>query len=125
MKKIIFIVVTFMLIKPIIPVFDYIINYDYISTQLCENIDKPQLKCNGKCHLAKELAKVSNDEKPLNSNKKQTSKFEIEVLFCETILNYNSTAFLEFESNKNNSFYQDSYLLEVTTSIFHPPSLNC
>lgn len=114
-----------MLIKPVLPVLDYVINYEYISTQLCENIEKPQLKCNGKCHLAKELAQAYENEKPLNSDKKQNFKIEIEVLFCESISNYNATAFLNFESNEPNSFYQNLYHSEVTTSIFHPPTTKC
>lgn len=114
-----------MLIKPVLPVIDYVINYDYISTKLCENIDKPVLKCNGKCHLAKELAKASNDEKPLNSDKKQNFKFEIEVLFCEVFSNLNSVYNLNFETQKVTSFYQNLYFSEVSTSIFHPPTFTC
>jgi hypothetical protein len=112
-----------MLIKPVLPVVDYIINYDYISTQLCENIEKPELKCNGKCHLAKELAKASESEKPLNSDKKQNTKYEIEVLFCESITSFNSAKFLNFELNENISFYQNFYTSVVFSSVFHPPIL--
>tara|TARA_R110000823_G_scaffold86994_7_gene194215 strand:- start:250 stop:591 length:342 start_codon:yes stop_codon:yes gene_type:complete len=112
-----------MLIKPVFPIVDYIINYDYISTQLCENIEKPELKCNGKCHLAKELAKASEIEKPLNSDKKQNTKHEIEVLFCESITNFNSAKFLNFELNENISFYQNFYTSVVFSSLFHPPIL--
>ena len=125
MKKIIIIIVTLILIKPVLPVLDYAINYDYISTKLCKNIDKPKLKCNGKCHLAKELAKASEDEKPLNSDKKQIFKFEIEVLFCESFLNYNTRTFFNFEKKDITSFYQNLYFSEITTSIFHPPTFSC
>lgn len=113
-----------MLIKPVLPVLDYIINYDYISTKLCENLEKPELKCNGKCHLAKELAKASESEKPLNSDKKQNTKHEIEVLFCESITNFNSAKFLNFEANEVSSFYPNLHPLEVITSVFHPPTLS-
>jgi hypothetical protein len=59
---------------------DYAINYDYISKVLCINKDKPELKCNGKCHLMKELAKASEDDKPIFSDK---SKVQIPAdLFC-------------------------------------------
>lgn len=34
---------------------NYWIQYDYYKTVLCENKDRPELKCNGTCHLAKEL----------------------------------------------------------------------
>jgi hypothetical protein len=112
-----------MLMKPILPVVDYVINYDYISTQLCENVEKPELKCNGKCHLAKELAEASENDKPLSTDKKQNVKFEIEVLFCEPISNDNVNPFLTFGSKIKDSFYQNFYFSEVSSSVFHPPIL--
>ncbi len=45
-----------MLFKPVIPILKYIVFYDYIKNELCENKDKPKLECNGKCHLAKVTA---------------------------------------------------------------------
>lgn len=42
-------------VRSYLPLLDYVINYDYISTQLCENRNKPELLCNGKCYLKKEL----------------------------------------------------------------------
>lgn len=36
---------------------DYLLNKDYIAKVLCVNRDKPEMKCNGKCHLAKQLKK--------------------------------------------------------------------
>ncbi len=59
-----------MLLKPVLPVVDYIVNYEYISKVLCINKAKPKLNCNGKCHLMKELAKTSESETPISSNKK-------------------------------------------------------
>ena len=85
MKKILIIVILSIFLKPILPVIDYIVNYDYISNVLCENKAKPELKCNGKCHLIKELAKASNDDKPINSDKKNNLTQEVELLFCNEI----------------------------------------
>lgn len=42
---------------------DYVLNYDYISKVLCINRDKPEMKCNGKCHLAKQVAKQDETER--------------------------------------------------------------
>ena len=54
--------------RPIIPVIEYIVDYDYISKVLCINKDKPELKCNGQCHLSKEMKKMLpvdlQDEQP-------------------------------------------------------------
>ena len=34
----------------------YELNIDYITAKYCVNKDKPEMQCNGKCHLMKELA---------------------------------------------------------------------
>ncbi|GAB5565008.1 MAG: hypothetical protein Wins2KO_20710 [Winogradskyella sp.] len=39
----------------------YQLNIDYIVDTYCVNKDKPQLQCNGKCHLAKQLNKSTGD----------------------------------------------------------------
>ena len=43
------------LVQPAIPILEYLINYDYIVNELCENRDKPILSCNGKCYLGDQL----------------------------------------------------------------------
>ncbi len=45
------------LLRPVSPLVEYVINYQSISTELCENLDKPELECNGKCHLSKQFKK--------------------------------------------------------------------
>jgi len=50
---------------PALPIINYTINYKYISEELCENKDKPEMQCHGqchgKCHLKKEIKKVLGD----------------------------------------------------------------
>lgn len=43
------------------PVINYVFNYEFYKTVLCENKAKPDLKCNGKCYLIKEM-KISNQQ---------------------------------------------------------------
>jgi|LGVD01.1.fsa_nt_gb hypothetical protein len=45
-----------------IPVFNYIANYEYISQELCENKDKPELECNGKCYLLKQTRALEEEQ---------------------------------------------------------------
>ena len=92
-----------MLAKPVIPFLEYVINYDYIVKELCENKEKPALKCNGKCHLAKQLAKSAEEEKPISSDKKQNVKQEIETMFCQE---FKVVSFAEnfVFTNKKNQF---------------------
>jgi len=121
-KKIVVIFALALLLKPLIPFVDYMVNYDYISKELCVNKAKPELKCNGKCHLMKELAKASEDEKPINSDKKNTSKQEIELLFCNQLseLNFNQIYFHSKTSIGDN--YSNFYFHTVSCSVFHPPT---
>jgi len=57
------------LVQPALPVLEYLINYDYIVNELCENKEKPILTCSGKCYLGdqvkKQLDRDPNQEVPL------------------------------------------------------------
>ena len=114
------IIAVVMLLKPLFPVVNYVVNYDYIATVLCENKDDLTLQCNGKCHLMKELAKASDVEKPTSSDKKSSGKGEIELLFCEELRD------VEFYTLNNNykitlSNYKNLYSFLRSHYIFHPP----
>ncbi|QJP34719.1 hypothetical protein F0365_10105 [Nonlabens sp. Ci31] len=93
----------------------YTLDVESFIEQLCENKDKPQLQCNGKCYLSK----VSNDT---SSEKEQTIPVLEwdQLVFCDTELSVehqNVTAILG-----QKDFY---YLITSTEtylhSIFHPP----
>jgi hypothetical protein len=109
------------LFKPALPVLNYFVNYDYISTVLCENISTPELKCNGKCHLKKELAKVSDSEKT-KSNEQNNSNTIVEILFCENISAFDFQMYF-LEEKTALPFYNCIYFQDNSTSIFHPPIL--
>ena len=40
----------------------YEVNNEEITTLFCENKDNPELKCNGKCYLMKQLKSAESDE---------------------------------------------------------------
>jgi hypothetical protein len=42
---------------------DYAVNYNVYANELCENLDKPELECNGKCQMMEELNEVENPVK--------------------------------------------------------------
>ena len=122
MKKIVFIILIALILKPILPVVDYVINYEYISKVLCENKDKPKLKCNGKCHLMKELAKAAETENPKSSDKKQNTPIQ-EVLFFKEIKSFSIVSFSFSTESKINSSYLELYSYLNTNSVFHPPTI--
>lgn len=106
-------------IKPMLPYLDYAINQEYIAENLCENIEKPQLECNGKCHLQKELEKAVEEESPVNSpeNKK---KSEEQTYICS---NFNATInFNTLSKNTSwNSIQSESTLSRASKPQVPPP----
>lgn len=123
MNKYILLFVLVLLLKPVFPVISFMVNYDYIAKELCENKTKPELHCNGKCYLKKELAKASENTNQNSQNKKQIQQ-ETEILFLETICN------ISFQNNDlhNHSVVKDNYSTQYShlnsNSIFHPPILS-
>lgn len=109
-----------MLIKPIFPVVEYMVNYDYISKVLCENKAKPKMKCNGKCHLMKELAKASDTETPKSSDKKGAVQLT-EVLFFEEIESFKINTDFSSDIKKANTSYSDLYFYLNSDATFRPP----
>src|SRR3546814_1083138 len=47
------------------------LNRDYISSTLCENIDMPELHCNGQCYLAKKIQQAQEKEKNNTQDQKK------------------------------------------------------
>jgi len=109
-----------MLLKPVIPVLDYIINYDYIAKELCENKAKPQMHCNGKCHLMKELAKAAEEQK--QQSDKKSAQQEAEVLFCEVLNDFSFSPSIVTPFVKNETVYNNLYSHKGAVFFFHPPS---
>ena len=120
MKTFIFILVTVLLLKPVLPFLEYAVNYDYITQVLCENKAAPELECNGKCHLMKELAKASENEKPLSSHKKSMSESEV-LFFQEFQQNVVFTSTPSFVMISN--FYLNNYSLLLFDTSYRPPTL--
>ncbi len=120
MKKSLIIVTLFILFKPLSPIVEYIVNYDYISKVLCVNKETPIMGCNGKCYLMSELAKQSEDEKPI-SDKKIVVK-EIETLFFQDIKSIDLPKVPVSQCIILNANYSNLYTYLDSSSVFHPPS---
>ena len=98
---------------------DFYLNQEYIAKNLCENKDKPVLKCNGKCHLAKELAKEEKKEK---KEDKQMYKDTTLYFFCEIEpLTTVNPVFFEKRAHINAQVL--SQCVGYHASVFHPPTL--
>lgn len=118
MKTLAYIFLITIILKPAFPVLNYIINYDYIAKELCENKKQPQLGCNGKCHLKKELAK--NTESDSSSSEKKNFSTGIDLLFIEDINAFNFKLAIP-SILKNDILPHNLYSHYTIVSIFHPP----
>lgn len=102
------------LIIPVFPVFNYVINTD-IYVALCINKDKPQLECNGKCHLNEELSESQNNEqdKPL---------LEINMRdFPIGFVNFFELEDIFFELSSSEIIPSNFYHFTLEYDIFNPP----
>lgn len=117
-------IVFVMLVKPLCPIAEYIMNYDYIVNVLCENKDKPKLNCDGKCYLAKQLAKESgrNDKNPFGEKQSRT---EIQhIVFFQSLLQVDIESQL-LKSRQDNFKSAQVLISELFTSdILHPPEFS-
>ena len=106
----------YLVLKPLAPVLDYAVNYDYISKVLCINKDKPQIHCNGKCYVGKELAKneSQNDSKTKNSVQKVLDFYVPEAVAKIAVFRKLTFAPLHFN-------YLAGYSYLFLSHIFRPP----
>lgn len=99
-----------------LPYFSYWANQEYIAKNLCENRDKPELKCNGKCHLAKELKKAAEKEKEPASNTTE----KVEIIFFALLNELPEKAF-QIEERTTHSFYWSCSSRSLKVSPDTPP----
>lgn len=95
---------------------DYQLNKSFIASVLCENKAKPQMHCEGKCHLKKELA-ADESRQQGNTSKVKTGP---EILFSQ--LNTECTFNLSPEMVQLKFIEPVTALPQFSSSVFHPPS---
>ena len=106
------------MLRPIAPLIEYVINYDYISKVLCINKDKPELRCNGKCHLMKKLKQQEEDD--FNSLRINMKEYPVGFV---SILQF-SDEYIERKIKRKDTFsYKQNYHFIFYQKIFHPPTV--
>ncbi|MGB5323645.1 hypothetical protein [Lutimonas sp.] len=107
------------LVQPALPVMEYLIHYDYIVSELCENREKPVLACNGKCYLGDQVEKQldldSKQEKPL------PPKFDIEKFISLTETLSRELHAFEQVTAKNPEAFNSMKEEEYKFSLLRPP----
>ncbi|WP_080777738.1 hypothetical protein [Chryseobacterium phocaeense] len=112
----IFIIFTIAL-RPVLPLVNYAVNYDYIVKNLCENRNVPQSTCKGKCYVSKELAKTEKQ-----SNNSQVIKISVlDVFISHDILASLNHHTSDQECQSVASGYLFDHTSDYFSRIFHPP----
>lgn len=111
--------------NPVFVFIDFEINNEIIREELCENKEEPELECNGKCYLMKQLQKTvsedtSESEDPKekkSSNKRNTLEehLESEQSFASIFVS------LQNASDQGNCFQWTA--IEFSKELDTPPPL--
>jgi hypothetical protein len=123
-----FLLISLILSKVIYSAFwqmNFYLNQKEIAAIECENKDRPEMSCNGKCYLAKQLEKADSEL----ADKKEKQEHSISILKLVETSVFVENWRLKFEVPAHNiekelaSYsYTSSYNLLLKSDIFHPPS---
>ena len=91
----------------------YEINKSEIIQQFCENKDKPELKCEGTCHMKKMML----DEGGEQGDEPKTVLPEIQLFVENIAIELNGTE----EIQRHNIYYSDLYSYGFLDEIDFPP----
>jgi len=106
------------MLRPVIPLFEYVINQNYIAEFLCINKDNDNLNCNGKCYLIQKLNEQNEGKK---ENLPRIAMEEYPIGFVDVFaLTLNKKNVL---TPKNAFLYFNNYHFLYGDNYFHPPNL--
>lgn len=111
------------LTKPLWPIVDYVLNYDFIVATLCENQDKPEMHCDGKCYLTKQLAQESEsgDKNPLNDKLAKTDVPQ--NIIAERISGFHFLSEITFTNKIITKYSANLFPSLFVIEIPHPPQV--
>jgi len=103
----------------VVLVTQFYVNQDFIAKNLCENRDKPQMHCNGKCCLKKQLARSGKEQAP--GQRTQNSKQVINLFWHQSSFAVQQryqvvTRQKYFTRNESGTF-------SFHHAVFHPPTV--
>ncbi len=97
----------------------YEVNKNYVATVLCENRDKPELNCCGKCFVKKQLNKVDRNTGDKQAPGKIAKAETVEYVMPQT--GVQRLLFFLQDDKVFNGRYTGSKGYEFSSSVFHPP----
>lgn len=69
---------------------NYLVQYNYYAEVLCENQDKPEMECNGKCALMQELDMADDGNQPQAPSLPKLKVTETPAIMPNTLVVFNS-----------------------------------
>ena len=100
----------------------YQLNIDYIVENYCVNKERPALKCDGKCYLAKQMQSINASSDTKNDENIAIIESFIPLFYQEiSIFGMTNTFYVDDEIP--NWFFRDDIALDVLHEIDHPPQI--
>lgn len=103
----------------------YTYNQEYITAVFCVNKAKPALKCNGKCHLAKQLKAADNSTDTKNPMPTISPFAEIILLVTAPIVYYSTQVYERLSMSPHTRlkpiFEEVFYCFSFLNTVFQPP----
>lgn len=96
------------------------LNRDYIIKNLCENRDRPQLHCDGKCYLAKKLK--AGQEQQDSATAERVRNLSPMQWFCTDLIGIALLVPVRYQSvNAPISWYVEPVTNALPPGVFQPP----
>lgn len=100
----------------------YELNKEYVAAALCENKNKPELNCCGKCYLNKQLKKADNPKEDSKQLPSKNYKAELSEFLPAAITG------ISYITPPGAKIFHDSYIspkaYSPVAAIFHPPPVS-
>ena len=93
----------------------YTLNNESFTELFCENLDKPELECNGKCTITKAVQDLDKEKNELTLN-----SFQTEIVYYITSLDLEED-FQVHSSYPSGFGYLNQYSFLFSAVIAHPP----
>lgn len=99
----------------------YQMEKEYVATVLCENQDEPEMECNGKCYLTKQLKAAENTPSDTENTIPTPTTPRIECTVEGTQHYELIYDIIDLSENEQFSHLNNNTLLGYCTPIEHPP----
>lgn len=101
----------------------YEANKDYITQNFCENLDRPELNCCGKCFLKKQLKTVEKHNSYVGDTNLKVEQVDNFICVLPALCSLVVSGGMMMEEAPRTPIVSNRYSRLVPVNIFHPPAL--